>query len=297
MMTFDGCLMENIDKFKEVIEKYNEEIEKKKRNAKHRVTNFLKIERMENSDKWFLRVLKGKRVVGVDGSQMSPLREFGIPIGIVQVAKIWVVHGEGKFGRSFRTTFVELDENLDLVRFKAELEMLMEDMDGKSWLFFDGSFTPYVSDQNVKENILKIVFEIVRKSEETETPLVGYVDRSFSKDLAKSLGLDVYDTYLLSDVMDVFSYTQPLGRGICYCYLMVNPSMPVRIEFPEWMKDMHEELVKTVFAECLLGKTRGYPYILERAHQYSCIDAKTRASFMKAIKSRGISFKWMSKWG
>ncbi len=297
MMSFDGNLMENIDKFREMLERYNEEIERKKRNAEHKVLNVIKIERLETSGKWFLRALKGRRVVGVDGSQMSPLKEFGIPIGVVQVAKIWVVHGNGEFGKRFRTTFVGLDENLDLVRFKSELEMLMEDMDGKSWLFFDGSFTPYVADQNVKEEITESVSEIMRRSEETGTPLVGYVDRSFSKDLAKSLGLDVYDTYLLSDVMDVFSYTQPLGRGICYSYLMVNPSMPVRIEFPEWMKDMHEEVVKVVFAECILGKTRGYPYILERAHHYSCIDAKARASFMKAIKSRGISFKWMSKWG
>ena len=42
-------------------------------------------------------------------------------------------------------------------------------------------------------------------------------------------------------------------------------------------------------------KTRGYPYILERAHYYSRLDSKARMSFMKAIKSHGISFKWISK--
>jgi len=147
----------------------------------------------------------------------------------------------------------------------------------------------------VRDKLNKIVSRVIEASEKTQTPIIGYIDKSFSKDIAMRFGLDIYDIFLLSDVMDVFSYTQPFGDRICYAYLMVNPSMPVRIEYPEWMRDMHDEVVKIVFAECLLGKTKGYPYILERAHHYSCIDAKARASFMKAVKSYGISFKWISK--
>ncbi len=294
MNGFEGSLIENIGRFKEFLRSYNEEIERKKRSVESRILNTVRIERMDVEGRWYLKVLDGRRVVGVDGSQISPLRELGIPIGVIQVAKIWVLHGRGVYGRSYRTTFVRLEENLDLRRFQLEIEMLMEEMDGRSWLFFDGSLMPY-AEQSLREEYGRIVSKLIEVSEKTETPVVGYIDKSFSKDVAKMFGLDIYDSFLLSDVMDLFSYTQPLGRGICYAYLMVNPSVPVRIEYPEWMVEMHEEVVRVVFAECLLGKTRGYPYILERAHHYSCIDAKARASFMKAVKSQGVSFKWMSK--
>ena len=287
---YRGSIMENVGNFKEFLRRYNEDMDRKRRMVEDKIRERLKVSRIEAKGKWFLDVLRGKRVVGVDGSQISPLRELGIPIGVVQVAKIWVVHGMGKYGKSYITSFVRLEENIDIRRFQLEIGMLMEEMDGESWLFFDGSLM--VSD----DEMIEVVRRALKMSEETETPLIGYVDKSFSKDVARMFGLDIYDSLLLSGMMDVFSYTQPLEKEkLCYSYVMVNPTMPVRIEYPAWMKDMHEEVVKTVVAECLLGKTRGYPYILERAHHYSCIDAKARASFMKAVKSQGVSFKWMSK--
>ncbi len=295
MNSFDGSLIENIGRFKDFLRSYNEEIERKKRSVEHRILSSLRIDRIEIGNRWHLKVLNGKRVVGVDGSQIAPLRELGIPIGVIQVAKIWVIHGKGEYGKNYRTTFIRLEENLDLRRFQLELEMLKEEMDGKSWLFFDGSLMPYSVDPSIRDKYEEKISEVLKLSEETETPLIGYIDKSFSKDIARKFGLDIYDSFLLSDVMDMFSYTLPFGEDVCYAYLMVNPSMPVRVEYPNWMKDMHEEIVKIVFAECLLGKTRGYPYILERAHHYSCIDAKARASFMKSVRSHGISFKWISK--
>ena len=292
MWEYRGSIMENVGNFKEFLRRYNEDIERKRRAVENRIRRELKVDWLDVEGKWYLEVLKGKRVVGVDGSQISPLRELGIPIGVVQVAKIWVIHGTGKYGKSYITSFVRLEENIDVRRFQLEMGMLMEEMDGESWLFFDGSLIVHPSD----DEMIRTVSKALSMSEETETPLIGYVDKSFSKDVARMFGLDVYDSLLLSGMMDVFSYTQPLEKeDICYSYVMVNPTMPVRIEYPAWMKDMHEEIVKTVVAECLLGKTRGYPYILERAHHYSCIDAKARASFMKAVKSQGVSFKWMSK--
>ncbi len=291
-LTFKGSLMENLERFKRVFERYkwatcSVEFED--------LDDLLKLKKVEISGRWHLNVLNGKRVVGVDGSQISPLRELGIPIGAVQVAKIWVVHGRGEFGKDYRTTFVRVEDNIDLKRFQMELEMLMEEMDGKSWLFFDGSLIPHSPDQTVRERMERIVSKVLEKSEETRTPIIGYIDKSFSKDIAKMLGVDIYDAFILSKVMDMFTYTRPMGNGIVYSYVRVNPMTPVRIEYPEWMRDMHEEVVRVVIAECLLGRTKGYPYILERAHRYSHIDSKTRASFMKAVKSFGISFKWISK--
>ena len=302
LSSFEGSLVENIERFKDLIMRYNEEIESKRKLVEHRILNSVKIYRLaENGRKWYLKALNGKRVVGVDGSQISPLKELGIPIGVIQVAKIWVIHGKGEYDKRYRTTFVRLEENIELRRFQLEIEMLIEEMDGKSWLFFDGSLVPYTTDKAIREAYMKTVERLIAESERTETPVIAYIDKSFSRELAGMFELDIYDTYLLADIMDdVLTYTQPfyshqLGDKICFSYIMVNPAMPVRIEYPAWMKDMHDEVVRTVIAECLLGKTRGYPYILERAHHYSCIDAKARASFMKVIKSQGVSFKWISK--
>ena len=298
---FDGSLIENVDKFREVIRKYNEEVKNKCKFLEDRIRKLIKIERVcEDGNKWYLKVLDGKRVVGVDGGQISPLKELGIPVGVVQVAKIWVIHGLGKFGKNYKTALVRMEENLELRRTQLEMEMLIEEMDGKSWLFFDGSLIPYFSDQSMKEAYISMVEKLIKESERTETPLIAYIDKSFSRDLAKIIGVDTYDSFLLSGFMSIFSYTQPFhaqqyNGKVCFSYIMVNPASPVRIEYPAWMESMHDEVVKIVIAECLLGKTRGYPYILERAHYYSRLDSKARMSLMKAIKSHGISFKWISK--
>ena len=57
---------------------------------------------------WHLNILNGKRIVGVDGSQLRHLREFGIPFGAVQVAKFSVVHGEGDYDIRFKSKWVGL---------------------------------------------------------------------------------------------------------------------------------------------------------------------------------------------
>jgi len=298
---FDGSLIENVEKFREVIRKYNEEVKNKCKLLEDRIRRLIKIERLsENGRKWYLKVLNKKRVVGVDGGQISPLKELGIPIGVIQVAKIWVIHGLGKFGKNYKTALVRIEDNLELRRMQLEIEMLIEEMDGKSWLFFDGSLIPYFPDQSMKEAYISIVEKLIKESERTETPLIAYIDKSFSRELAKIIGVDMYDPLVLSSVMSLFSYTQPFhsqqyNGKICFSYLMVNPATPVRIEYPAWMESMHDDVMKVIVAECLLGKTKGYPYILERAHYYSRIDSKARISFMKAIKSYGISFKWISK--
>ncbi len=295
MRSFDGSLIENIPRFRDLLEEYGRSIEEKRRSLGNKLIEFLDLRRIEGRRGWWLKFLDRKRVVGVDGSQISPMRELGIPIGVVQVAKFWVIHGIGKYGVNYKTAFVGVEQSMDLVRFELEMNVLKEEMDGKSWLFIDGSLSPFPSDQRLRDSYISKTREIVEVSEDTKTPVVGHVDKSFSKDLAKSLGLDVYDVFLLSGIMEPFSYTRPFGDWIKYTYVSVYPTAPVRVEYPAWMEDMHDEVVRMVVAECLLGKTRGYPYVLERAHNYSCIDAKARTNFMKAIKSYSISMKWISK--
>lgn len=252
-----------------------------------------------------LSILNGVKVVGVDGSEFSPLRELGIPIGAAQAARIEVRHGTGDYRAEVFSDFFLLEENLNLKRFQMEVELLMDSMDGESYLFYDGSLLlSFVSELNFRigKEYISAMKELIRESERTSTPLIGYIDRSYAKDLAKSSGFSGFDAALLRDVMPVMSYTLPvrclknLGYedSISFSYLKIA-GMPSRIEFPSWMEDDIGEIVRIVMAEARIGSTGSYPYILERAHRYAAITSKEKNAMMRAIKSSGVSFKWISK--
>jgi hypothetical protein len=301
-MRFEGTLMSQIKRFKEFVNQYYSQLEEMREKAEKELSS-IPIFKIESKRKWYLDVLDGRRVVGVDGSQITPLRDIGIPVGAVQIAKVIVVHGKGEANVSFYSAFVPMEENVDLRRFQIEIETLMEEMDSNSWLFFDGSlvlsFTAELS-KKLREEYIGSINSLLKKSKKTQTPLIGYIDRSYAKDLARNFMLEaIYDSYLLSNRMDAMTYTPAFKCGeiedVCYAYLRVNPALPIRIEYPSWMKDMHDEVVRVVVAECMLGSTKGYPYILERSHNYSAIGGRDKMSFMKAVGSHGVSFKWMSK--
>lgn len=286
---FRGSIFEKIDELKSFIDGYIKEMEKVELDKTD--LEELEIRRIEGIEetKWYLECLDGKKVVGVDGSQINPLRELGIPIGIIQVAKVKVWHGEGKNEVEYYSMPVTIDENINLRRFDLEIDALIDEVEQGGWLFFDGSFiAPEVKDNKDVEKLFKL-------SKKHSTPIVGYVDKSFSRDLADKFELNTYDTFLLKD-MKVFEYTKPfIKNNLTYSYIKLNPTLPIRIEYPTWMVEMHDDVVKLVVAECQLGVTKGYPYILERAHKHSTIEQKDRVKFMRAIKSYSVSFKWMAK--
>ena len=283
---FKGSIFKRIDELKSYIHSYLKEMEKVEFGAD---LEKLGIKRIETNQKWYLECLENKKVVGVDGSQINPLRELGIPVGIVQVAKVKVWHGKGEKKVEYYSMPVTIDENVNLRRFDLEIHALIEEVEQGGWLFFDGSFTaPEVKDNKDVERLFKL-------SKKHSTPIIGYVDKSFSKDLATKFGLNTYDTFLLKN-MDVFEYTKPFTtNNLNFAYVKLNPTLPARIEYPSWMAEMHDEIVRLVAAECQLGVTKGFPYILERAHKHSIIEQRDRIKFMRAIKSYSVSFKWMAK--
>jgi len=291
--------MNRLKEFNDVLNEYYSKMEREREDLFEELARIPKF-RLEDGKKWYLKILDGLRVVGVDGSQIMPLKEIGIPIGGIQIAKISIIHGTGEYDLKHYSAFVGMEENVSLTRFKMEVEALMEEMDGKSWLFFDGSlsttFTADMSDR-LREEYSSQINMMLERSEKTGTPLIGYVDRSYARDIAKKFGREVHDSYLFDNILELMEYT-PAFRSeeekICFSYLKVNPASPIRIEFPEWMEDLHHEIAGVVFAECYLGSTKGYPYILERAHECSKIDSIEKKDFMRVF-SRNTSFKWMSK--
>lgn len=288
-----GSIFQNIDALWEMVRKLES------------TEGDLNVEILSLDDESPLSVLDGVKVVGVDGSEFSPLRELGIPIGAIQASRIAVRHGTGEYRAEIFSDFVTLEENLNLKRFKMEVELLMEIMDGESYLFYDGSLLlSFVSELNprIRDEYIKLMEKLIKRSEKTSTPLIGYIDRSYAKDLTRSQGIGGFDAGLLKDVMPPLSYTSPErcqgGLGyesfLSFSYLKIV-GMPSRIEFPVWMEDEIEKVVRTVMAEARIGSTGNYPYILERAHSYAAITSREKDAMMKAIKSSGVSFKWISK--
>ncbi len=268
-----------------------------------------KIARTEVEGKeWYLDVLNGKRVVGVDGSQLRHLREFGIPFGAVQVVRFSVVHGAKEYSLKFKSKWVGLEHDLDLERFNLEIDALIEEMGkGDSHLFYDGSFVlSFISQlrKDLKEAYTESINRMLEKSEETSTPVFGFVEKSFARDISDF----IYDALALRDILNLFEYTKPLPckreitkeyrERVYFSYLSLNRLFPIRIEFPEWMVDEIDRFAELVAAECLLGSTRNYPYVLERAHKYAVVREVEREAIgrmFSKVATAGTSFKWVSK--
>ncbi len=282
-MRFNGKLIENVSKFREFAKKVERDV------APPNVEKF----KVELKDvKGFL---KGLKVSGVDGSQISPLKDFGLPFGGVQAARITVKHGCGEFDLKYKSGIAH-ESNLELERFKLEMEMVREAMDSETHIFYDGSFSVfYTSDmsERLRREYTKEVENVIKLSEETETPIIAYVDRSYSRDLQ----LGTFDAYVLKSYLGLFEYTEPLKTRspLCFVYFKVTPTLPVRVEFPEWMKNDVHELMKVVLAECLISSTAGYPYILERAHKYAVISEREKEEFVRAVGVKDVSYKFVSK--
>ena len=293
---------DGVAKFRNFVKEFESELMEKK-NVCSDILSTIKLKKLNVCDgrrRWAIRVLKGISAVGVDGSQIQPLREFGIPAGAVQVAAFKVEHGSGNWDVSYTSRIVRLEENVDATRYALEMDVLRRNADGRSYLFYDGSFTPtFVREmaREIRSRYEKAAMDTVKKCSETETPLFGYTDRSYSRDIAKAHGVNIYDSFILSE-MDVMSYTEPFCSGeICYCYVRFSPSLPSRVEFPEWMRRKFDQFIRVLCAECMLGSTFSYPYVLERAHSYAAVSERERRLIVEAVGGISLSFKWVSKLG
>ena len=196
-MSLDGRLFENIDVYVEKIrklksEKFEVKVQKRK------------IRRMNE-----FQILDDLKVLGVDGSQLQPLRDFGIPFGGVQAAGIILHHGKGEF-QVFHRSKVVSDTNIDFERFRLEIEVMKDNLERADIAFFDGSlralYTAELSEA-LKKAYQREIESLLKKSERLEIPVIGYVDRSFTRDLA----FGIYDSMVLSDYLEIHEFTRSLN--------------------------------------------------------------------------------------
>jgi len=161
---------------------------------------------------WAMGVLQGVTTLAVDGSQITPSRDFTVPVGAVQVGWFENPHDQGKdYVKDIRFEVLppddlagEMDEvggypdlKVNLRRFQLECEVLVEHMRRDAGrapapvCFFDGSLVISFAAQmrpELQRAYLHAVRSLLDTSEETRVPLVGYVDTSYASDLVTMLG-------------------------------------------------------------------------------------------------------------
>ncbi len=164
---------------------------------------------------WALGILCGVPVMAADGSQITPNRDYSVPVGAVQVG--WFVNGHDpavpyekdlRFevllpedaGDAAAATGEDAegfpDLQVNVRRFEMECESLvaglerLADRAPMAVAFFDGSFV--ISFAALLRPALRLryvnaVRGLLAASERTGVPVVGYVDGSRSRDMAGML--------------------------------------------------------------------------------------------------------------
>ncbi len=320
--------MLHMDKVLEEIKEHSRRIQQNRQTLEREMDSALKlIEESEivdrfqigttgiNSIKNAISFLNGRSVCGVDGSQIEPSRENRIPFGGVQAVALSVNHGDGSWRKDVQFKLTEWNEDISLQRFKLECSMAKKAMDGKKWVFFDGSLVLSFAGElraTIREAYIETVKDLLKHSRESDTPVVGVVDRSRARDVISILSdiseyefTQLVDSALCSRILATGEFTYPFscqrdilksygGINVYFMYLNAGGEI-IRVEFPEWMADMAEEIAGIIHSECFLGKTRRYPYILERAHFHAVIRERERLEFYRIIGGYFPASKSFSK--
>ncbi|MFN8488676.1 MAG: DNA double-strand break repair nuclease NurA [Caldilineaceae bacterium] len=162
---------------------------------------------------WALAVLLKRPVLAVDGSQITPSKDFSLPVGAVQIG--WFINEHRPGGGYVKDVLFEVlapdeltsdeetvdrpdnsfpNQSVNQLRFVRECEKLCELMQHyanapeqqKPLCYFDGSFIISFAGHMLPRHArpyLQAVQALLACSEQTRVPLVGFVDNSFSRDI------------------------------------------------------------------------------------------------------------------
>lgn len=299
----------------------------------------------EEARRWASEILKNRTTFAADGSQLFSEREVSLPVGAIQIG--WFENPHDVTQRYEKNAYFEilspeilLQEQEEPVvpetrvgerRFHAEVEKASEFLRKKAgWqergermplAFFDGTLLVSFSlpQTDLQETFIKKMVALVKLSRETEVPIIGYVDRSYAKDLMSLLdSIDntpasnkqtLYDANILHASTEIFPRTLiNWGDRTCFCYSKrkglaafldeetgeplvgfcylqtTGEGTPARLDIPAWIyeKGLLEEVLDAVRAECVVGL--GYPYALETADQTAVITVQDREIFLRALQ-------------
>lgn len=303
-----------------------------------------KWENHEEARLWATQILKNRTTFAADGSQLYAEKEVSLPVGAIQIGWFENPHDENQtYEKNARFSVLSPEKLLSRdepvvpetkvgqLRFEAEIERVEEFLRKKSgWqtrgermplAFYDGTLllsTPH-PDTGLQASFTNKLVELVRVSIEAQVPLVGYVDRSYARDLLTMLEnfeamtdkheRTLYDATILHAETEnfgqvlkfwgdrtVFCYSKRRGLSqfidaqtgksiVGFVYLQTtSEDSPARLDIPAWIYEAGflEEVLDVARAECVVGL--GYPYALETADQTALITMRDREVFLAALQ-------------
>ncbi len=298
----------------------------------------------EQARAWATDVLENRTTFAADGSQLYVEKETSMPVGAIQVG--WFENPHNADQTYIKDADFRILTPKDLLagqeepltpetrvgeeRFHAEVAKAGEFLRAKSgWrersermplAFFDGTLLVSFSlpQTKIQTSFIQAMTGLVKLSRETEVPIVGYVDRSFARDLVSLLGIfsaEKFEKQTLYDAAIIHRKTpdrekllSSWGDRTCFCYsrrrglnAFIDPatdrslvgftylqttsdSAPARLDIPAWIYEngLLDEVLDVARAECVVGL--GYPYALEAADQTAVISNRDREVFFRALQ-------------
>jgi hypothetical protein len=292
----------------------------------------------EEARRWAFETLRKRTTFAADGSQLFLEREFSLPIGAIQIGWFENPHDETKSYRKNAEFSVLTPADLmlpdepyiqetivGLRRFEAEIKKVSGFLESKKgWhergermplAFYDNTLLLSISlpKKDFEENFIEKLLNLVRLSRQCRVPLVGYVDRSYARDLMTMLDAFGEKRTTVVKTLDDSSILHSAalknwGDRTPFCYAMrqnlssfidfqaqkslvgfvylqtTGDNVPARLDIPAWIYEegLLEEVLDTVRAECIVGL--GYPYALEAADQTAVITFRDKEIFLQALQ-------------
>jgi hypothetical protein len=317
----------------------------------------------EQARQW-AECIEGVTTVAVDGSQLLPWRDASIPVALIQVGFFVNPHTSGQaYTKDVRMEVLAPDEIMEeaksaasepdsypysemqvtLRRYLLEIDTICSQMERLAEarreddpiyspvVFFDGSLVvsfalsmpnPY------RERYINSAVSLLKTSEYSRVPLIGYIDTSYARDMITMLRhLDadqpypvLRETKKIHDALvwrghlrwgdrtpamicarnDILESYGAYRNSVAFCYLQTTAQRsPARLEFPRWMLDegLLDPVLDVVRAEIIAGN--GYPYAIETADAVSVITMQDRsefyAHFQAFMERQGVKFTFSTK--
>jgi hypothetical protein len=292
----------------------------------------------EDARRWAFEVLQNRTTFAADGSQLFIDREVTMPVAAVQIGWFENSHrADGVYEKNARfiilspSDLLSADEpaipetRVSERRFREEIETAQVFLRGKrGWrergermpvAFYDGTLFLSIALERtqIQSEMIERLVGLVRTSKAAGVPIVGFVDRSYARDLMtladRIEGRDGPSVRTIDDVSVISSFALPSwgdrspfffgrrrgleffidddsGESIAgFVYLRTtagNP--PARIDVPTWVyrDGLLDEVLDVVRAECVIGL--GYPYPIEAADQTAVITHRDREVFLHALQ-------------
>lgn len=298
----------------------------------------------EEARAWAAEILQNRTTFAADGSQLFAESEVSMPVGAIQIGWFENPHDDTlKYEKNAYFRILAPDKLLapeepiipetkvGQFRFEAEIEKAKDFLHKKQgWrergekmplAFYDGTLLLSTAHPktDLQETFTNELVALAKVSRATEVPLVGYVDRSYARDLLALLnacdGKAQPNQQTLDDVSILRAATEDFpqtlknwGDRTVFCYskrrglnALIDPqtdkslvgftylqttaeSVPARLDVPAWIYEqgLLNEVLDVVRAECVIGL--GYPYALETADQTAVITLRDREIFLRALQ-------------